>query len=422
MESKSFQLLIILYIALELVAFQLSPKKLNAEQADLQKNNDQCIICHLGIEMMPADFNKEDVHLKAGLSCAECHGGDPKAEDMEESMSPKKGFIGIPSRLKTPQLCGTCHSNINYMRTFQPRIATDQVQQYFTSIHGKKLRQGDKKAAECVSCHSAHKIFSAKDARSTVYPLNLPETCKKCHSNIQYMKEYNIPIDQHLKYANSIHGKNLLEKGDLGSPVCNDCHGNHGANPPGLESVSHVCGACHVNNMDYFLSSPMAEIFQESGIHACEQCHGYHDVNVTNDEMLGTSESSVCMSCHSAGDTGYESSKEMYTYITDFVEEYNSAEKKLREVQQKGMDDVDILFQLQEAKQILIHSRTLVHNFNTEEIKKNSEEGKAKARVAVETAEKEIKDYHTRRRGFGIATLFIMVLTIALFFKIRGMD
>jgi predicted CXXCH cytochrome family protein len=235
------------------------------------------------------------------------------------------------------------------------------------------------------------------------------------------MKEYNIPTDQHIKYANSVHGINLLEKRDLGSPVCNDCHGNHGAKPPGVESVSHVCGACHVNNMDYFLSSPMAEIFQQSEVHACEQCHGYHEVKITNDDMLGTSESSVCMGCHSAGDAGYETAEKIHTYIREFVDKYTSAEKKLKDVQQKGMDDVEILFQLQEAKQVLIHSRTLIHNFNPKEIRKKTEEGKEKANAAIVQADAEIKDYYSRRRGYGVATIIITILVIALYFKIREM-
>ncbi len=400
---------------------QIQPQSLLANKIEQLAKEDQCVACHVELEFLPQDYHVDDIHLQAGLSCAGCHGGDPKIADQEESMNPKKGFIGVPSRLETPKMCGKCHSNIDFMRNYQPRIATDQVQQYYTSIHGKKLKQGDKKVAECVSCHNAHQIFSVKDARSSVYPLNVPETCKKCHSNIAYMKEYNIPIDQYLKYTNSVHGKNLLEKRDLGSPACNDCHGNHGAKPPGVESVSHVCGSCHVNNMDYFLSSPMAEVFQKSGIHACEQCHGYHEVKKTHDDMLGTSESSVCMSCHISGDAGYKSSQEMHTYLKEFVKMYDDADTKLKEVQQKGMDDVEILFLLQEAKQQLIHSRTMVHSFSAEGIKKASEEGEGKALSAIAAADEEIKDYYARRRGFGIATFVMTVLAIALFFKLKEM-
>jgi hypothetical protein len=105
-----------------------------------------------------------------------------------------------------------------------------------------------------------------------------------------------------------------------------------------------------------------------------------------------------------------------------FVSVYDSAEEKLKEVQKKGMDDVDILFHLQEANQTLIHTRTLTHTFMPEKVEEKSLEGIKKSRQAITLAGMEISDYYFRRRGFGIATLFITVLVIALFFKIRSMD
>jgi hypothetical protein len=86
------------------------------------------------------------------------------------------------------------------------------------------------------------------------------------------------------------------------------------------------------------------------------------------------------------------------------------------------MDDVEILFLLQEANQILIHSRTLTHSFTPERIEEKTREGIEKSQQAITVAGMEISDYYFRRRGFGIATLFITVLVIALFFRIRNMD
>lgn len=394
----------------------------SAELSDQLLKEDKCLSCHKEMELMPEDFQDFDIHLQPGLSCAGCHGGDPTSEDPEEAMSPKAGFVGVPANKDVPEFCGKCHSDIEIMRTFQPRIATDQVQQFYTSVHGKKLSKGDTKVAECVSCHTAHRIASAKDTRSSVHPLNVPVTCKKCHSNADYMKEYNIPTDQYEKYANSVHGIELLEKDDTSAPTCNDCHGNHGATPPGVESVAHVCGNCHVNNLNYFESSPMAEAYSSMEIHACEQCHGNHDVQKTHDDMVGVGENSVCLDCHTEEDKGYESAKKIYASISELVQSYHHAELKLKEVQQKGMDDVDILFLLRDAHQTLIHSRTLVHTFDPDKIKEKTSEGVKKTGESIELANKEIKDYYIRRRGFGIATIFITVLVIALFFKIRAME
>jgi hypothetical protein len=409
-----------LFLVLQVVG--IIDKPLQADLTEQLKAQDKCLSCHQEMELLPADFQEYDLHLQLGLSCAGCHGGDPTADDADMAMSPQKGFIGIPSKKDIPQFCGKCHSKIDFMRTFQPGISTDQVQQYFTSIHGKKLVTGDKKVAECVSCHTAHGIPSVKDARSNVYPLNVPATCNYCHGNHEYMQEYKIPTDQYEKYTRSVHGQDLLVKKDISAPACNDCHGNHGATPPGLQSVSHVCGNCHVNNLEFFESSPMARPFADLEIHACEQCHGQHDVRKTFDEMTGVGEQSVCTACHTEGDQGYQSAVEMYTSIKALVDTLNEAHFQLREVQKRGMDDVDISFLLQEANQTLIHTRTMVHTFDPVKIAKKSNEGVAKTREAIILANQEIKDYYIRRRGFGIATIFITILVIALFFKIRSME
>lgn len=411
-----------IFLLMLIFIFFFALQQIEAQSESNTLQNDKCYTCHKENEILPEDFHANDIHLKPGLSCAGCHGGDPTAEDKDEAMSPKKGFIGVPSKKEIPDFCGRCHSDITIMRVYRPRIETDQVKQYFTSIHGQKLLKGDKKVATCVDCHTSHQIFPVKDARSSVYALNVPNTCQKCHSNTEYMKEYGISTDQFEKYKKSIHGINLLQNNDIGSPACNDCHGNHGATPPGVESVSHVCGNCHVNNMNYFAASPMSEPFRGSEIHACEQCHGYHQVLETNDEMIGVGEKSTCTECHSEGDKGHAAAQKIYGQIKNLVVKYDSAETDLKEVQIKGMDDVDILFLLQEANQKLIHSRTLVHTFDPGKIKETTSEGMNLTDQALTMANDEIKEFHTRRRGFGVAVAFIFVLAIALFVKIKDME
>ena len=395
------------------------PLLAGTEVANIEGN--QCLTCHKDQEILPEDFNKNDIHLQPGLACSGCHGGDPTKDDYDLAKGPGTGFIGVPDRNQIPDFCGKCHGDINIMREYQPRIATDQVEQYYTSVHGQKLRQGDQKVAGCIDCHTAHGVLPAKDPRSTTYALNLPATCNQCHGNAEYMQDYQIPTDQYEKFAGSVHGKMLLEEQDLGSPACNDCHGNHGAMPPGVTSISHVCGTCHVNNMQYFAASTMGKAFADQELHACEECHGNHDVRKTSDAMIGTGEESLCINCHD-GDTGYRAAEEIHELITNFVVIYDSVTAKKDEVQRIGMNDTEMGFLLQDAKQRLIESRTLVHTFDPAEVGQKTEEGMAMIGEALRIAEQEISDYHTRRRGFGVATIMITILVVALFFKIREME
>jgi hypothetical protein len=254
---------------------------------------DQCYVCHREEDYLPEHFDDDDIHMQPGVSCAGCHGGDATSDDGDVAMSEEAGFIGVPSKGEIPQFCGRCHSDINYMRRFRPRIPVDQVTQYVTSQHGKLLLEGDDKVADCTSCHTSHAILPASDARSTVYPLNVPETCNHCHGDASYMASYGIPTNQFERYAVSVHGVALLEEEDTGAPACNDCHGNHGALPPEVESVTQVCGQCHVNNMQYFEASAMAVAFEREDFVACEECHGNHEVLETSDQMVGVGPNST---------------------------------------------------------------------------------------------------------------------------------
>jgi hypothetical protein len=255
-----------------------------------------------------------------------------------------------------------------------------------------------------------------------VYALNVPETCNGCHGDTDYMAGYDIPTNQFDQYAESVHGVALLEREDTGSPACNDCHGNHGAMPPDVESVTQVCGQCHVNNMQYFEASSMAEAFEKADLVACEECHGNHRVLKTSDEMVGVGPNSTCIGCHDDGDDGYAAALEIHTHLTTLATLYDVAVEKQEEVQRKGMDDVEIGFLLQEAKQSLIQARTLVHTFDPKKVGPKTDEGVQKVETALTMADETIKDFHFRRRGFGLATAFITLLVVALALKIRQME
>ena len=148
------------------------------------EKSDTCISCHQAADdedlRAPVEGMALDVHARHGLTCADCHGGDPTSDDVDESMDPDKGYVGAPERGEVPQFCGKCHKDAAYMREFNPGIRVDQVDLYWTSIHGKKLLDGDGKVATCTDCHGHHGILPASDPRSRVYTTNVPK--KRLHA------------------------------------------------------------------------------------------------------------------------------------------------------------------------------------------------------------------------------------------------
>ena len=128
---------------------------------------------------------------------------------------------------------------------------------------------------------------SGSDARSRVYKANVAATCAGCHGSAEYMAGYGIPTDQLVKFQRSIHGHQLLVERDMAAPTCNDCHRNHGAYPPGADSVASACGQCHVTQKELFLASPHHAAFNRLGLPECVACHGNHGITRTSDDMLG---------------------------------------------------------------------------------------------------------------------------------------
>jgi hypothetical protein len=236
------------------------------------------------------------------------------------------------------------------------------------------------------------------------------------------MGGYPVPTNQYEEFAASVHGRALLEGQDTGAPACNDCHGNHGAMPPGVTSIQQVCGHCHINNATYFAGSLMAQAFAEQDLHGCEECHGHHGVEETSDAMVGNHKGAICLDCHEPGDNGYVAAGKINSHLIRLVGAYEEASARQKRVQQIGMNDEEIVFLLQEAHQALIQARTLVHTFDPLEVRKKTEEGLAKTDEAVHLAAAEVQDYKVRRRGFGMATLFTTIVALTLFLKIRKME
>ncbi len=388
---------------------------------------DQCLECHSsweeGADAPSAQF-QHDIHSKAGLSCASCHGGDPTLDDMD-AVRNSKGYKGVPGAKEVNQFCASCHSNPAYMVKFNPSLPTDQLDKYKTSVHGKRLfEQGDTKVATCISCHTAHSIQPATEPTSSVYPVNIPKTCARCHADVNYMSGYGIPTDQHEKYIQSVHGKALLEKKDISAPACNDCHGNHGATPPGVTSLSAVCGLCHALIADNFAKSPHKVAFDAMGYPECETCHSNHLIEKPKTHWVGVSDSSLCVQCHAPDDGtgGYDAAAKIYETLVNINSVYGAALAKIDTADLKGMLVTDERFALNEVKQAIIQTGTAVHTFDPEAVSQVASPGITSAQNIKRQGEKKIEEYYFRRKGLGIATLLITILVIAIYLRIKSIE
>ena len=384
---------------------------------------DSCVACHSqlpGQYGQPAKLFPEDVHHKAGVSCVDCHGGD-RTDDSMNAMSPAKGFRGAPTKAQVPLFCGRCHSDPNYMRKFNPSLRTDQASEYFTSVHGKKLKQGDTKVAVCVDCHSVHDIRAPSDPRAPVYPTHIAETCARCHADANYMKSYKIPTNQYALYKKSVHAA-ALAGGDNSAPTCSTCHGNHGATPPGVSSVANVCGTCHVMNQELFEKSPHGPIFAKMGLPGCVQCHSNHEIVVPQDAWVGTGPKAVCVTCHVKGDPGYKTAEEISAGLIKLKSTYHDADAILNTAEKSGMEVSSARVEMTNAHSDLIKARVAVHSFNAVDVLKITNQGVATSRKAYDAGVAALHERDYRRKGLAIALIAIVIAISGLYLKIRKME
>lgn len=141
----------------------------NAVAADAQ--SDGCAACHSDsaffvknrkLHNYYQDWLKSP-HATSGLSCSNCHGGDPSAADFDTAHAEVRHLNDPASTLyykNQPGTCGACHG--------------EKVEQFQHSKHYKAL-VSDTLAPTCTTCHRA--MNRRPDFRDIV-----EDACQTCHN------------------------------------------------------------------------------------------------------------------------------------------------------------------------------------------------------------------------------------------------
>ena len=389
-----------------------------------------CLTCHAvqsdaRLATPTALFQQADVHRESGFRCADCHGGDAESTDAGRAHDLARGFRGAPSGQAQIGVCSRCHSDAEVMRRFAPRQRVDQAAEYVTSVHGKRLASGDRRVATCASCHGAHGIRRVNDAKSPVFPTNVATTCGACHADASRMRGYRLdngsplPIAQLADYQKSVHHAALTKGNDLSAPTCNDCHGNHGAAPPGVGAVTNVCGTCHAVFQQKFATSVHAQIFDKG----CVECHGNHAVLKPSDDLLGTGSQALCAMCHNgADDKGASAASAMHGAIDRLKADIDRSSALVSRLKNAGMEMGAQELALSTARSQLTLARTEVHAFDATRVEPIANDG-LKIVSDVNTAgDKAVAELRFRRRGLAASLGAILLVVIALGLKIQQIE
>jgi predicted CXXCH cytochrome family protein len=394
-----------------------------------------CLSCHASqtdarLSTPATLFRGSDVHRDRGFACIDCHGGNPTTSDktLAHDVSGKSSamaFRGKPAGQALIAACARCHSDAELMRTFAPKQRVDQATEYATSVHGKRLAAGDANVATCATCHGAHGVRLVNDAKSPVYPTNVANLCASCHADQKHMAPYKaadgspLPTTQLADYKKSVHFAAMTKGNDLSAPTCNDCHGNHGAAPPGVGSMANVCGTCHVVFAQKFETSVHKELFDKG----CVECHGNHAVLKPTDEMLGSTGHAICVTCHNGkDDTGAAGAQKMRDGIEQLKAKIASTSTLIDRVKNAGIEVSDDELALHEASSKVTLARTEMHAFKPEQVTPIIADGLKIAEAVEKNGQNGVAELQYRRRGLGFSLGAILVVVVGLALKVKQID
>lgn len=310
MNRKKVIIVIVCLVFILAAAYFSKPVLAGAQQENVESppsaegvSNDYCLSCHqdsdqrhvlpsgeelyLGIDA--EEFNNS-VHGKNGYACVQCHTNIVSYPHPETTAQTIRDLT-----LELNTTCANCHA-----WAFDP----DQI-----GAHQHAQANGNKEAAVCTDCHSAHNVQPLDSPRTLI-----PQTCKRCHSTI------------YEDYTHSIHGSALVNEGNPDVPDCVDCHGSHFISGPSTGDFRlfspQICAECHADKelmTKYGISTEVFETYvsdfhgksvvlfepqypgQETNKPVCIDCHGVHDIRGVNDPQSSVMQENLlttCQKCH----------------------------------------------------------------------------------------------------------------------------
>ena len=316
-----------------------------------------CLVCHAE----QREAASVGVHSEHGVRCVDCHGGDASARAL--SVAHGSGFTGKLDKSATARLCGSCHSDPDKMREYG--LVTGQLAEYRTSRHGQLLfERRDNNAPTCTDCHGTHVIYPPYDARSPVYPTNIPTTCAHCHADTRLMQKYNLRTDQFDQFKNSKHGVTLFEEQDFAAPTCVACHGAHSALPATRTQVVSVCGGCHQLVEQAFNAGPHGAATRAGTLGGCVACHANHSTERVPDERIAA----TCDKCHEHDSRLHQAGVDLQRRMTQATSVLRSAERAVTRLASSGQRMSDPRFRYESALTDYLQLAQIQHGLDLERV------------------------------------------------------
>jgi cytochrome b subunit of formate dehydrogenase len=273
-------------------------------------DNAGCLSCHDSkqqkIEVPGKDAQKRTLaHVDGGkfgksihaeMQCVACHTDITDSQAKHQRDSTRK-----------PPNCISCHENLweaaKQAGKTEEQSALGQVvrniEDYKKSFHASPNKDfPDKAKATCEDCHGSHEfnVPPKGSERRTAWHKEIPNTCgAKCHE------------DQLESYGKSIHSEELVDKGNVNSAVCTDCHSAHqvmntSSDKFKLANVG-TCGSCHKEQIASYSDTYHGQVNKLGYAYTakCADCHDSHGIRAADhpkSKVHPKNRMKTCMKCH----------------------------------------------------------------------------------------------------------------------------
>ena len=284
-KSHPIRIILVIMVSLFLISFAVTQEK---EEEYEKIDSSACIECHE--KGKHNTLIEEDLShsIHEGFACLDCH--------TDRDILPHKEKPGFTVECDG---CGSCHE--------------EAVQQY--GFHGRMSADECRDIPTCADCHGDHDVLPSSVKLSKTNPSSLPQTCGKCHEDVDLTRKYQILIAHPIQvYESSVHGKATQEGIDVAA-TCNDCHSTGGTahkilSPGDPEStINHfnipkTCGKCHQGRESEFWEGIHGQLVArgETDSPVCTTCHGEHGIISPSDPRSPVSKARVaeatCSPCH----------------------------------------------------------------------------------------------------------------------------
>jgi cytochrome b subunit of formate dehydrogenase len=278
-----------------------------AEPENPKLANKKCLKCHGKENYTKKDVygNPRELHVNADKFKQSVH-GSRDCVSCHTDIIKTKHRKGIDRKVG----CVRCHMDLweeaqeaggNGENARLGKVV-EQIESYMGSMHARpNIDDQSRTNATCYDCHDAHYTAPIDEQIGINGRENIPNICGKCHTDIRDT------------YLTSVHGEEV-SSGNTDAAVCTDCHSSHGIQEPhdatGRISITENCGNCHQDNLETYTETYHGKItrlgYGETA--KCYDCHGSHGIKRVDDDasmVHNGNRLETCQACHEDATQGY---------------------------------------------------------------------------------------------------------------------